>query len=556
MKVLVKIYAVVVLGIVVMLGGGGWYLYIVSASRQSINPTIAFILQSGVSASAFVRSVRDAADLFSQVNQTPIKRYSPDGSAADALRVLKQIYADGIRKVVGPLTSGELDENVQQFIADHQDMIVITPSATNPAIGSKIHMQNFFRFIAPDDILAKMYIPFMMARVHGLKNLMILSRDDAWGRALTKTIQQNAQEKFKNIDVLEFFYTVPEKFAHNEEFVAYFSGIVQRMRDTLKKSNGPTAIMTNTFAEINQYAYLVHNDPLFAVPHFGSDSLVYSGIPFEDVIIAKFLADVKFEILVFFADNALSTKRFVITEQLILQQKKYNMPLLMPSLHAFTAYDALQCLSLCKTRADLKRVIASFYGTTGFIELNEQNNRVRGSFLGVGVIFDGTAFRWMPLSLSKSDVYVSDAHVLDRIFIDLSASYEISWDKSWHVEVELIGFDLTDKAHFKPKATSVNAKIGSYVVLYCNDGERELKFMVYPALASDGAQVYVNLLTKDQWTKQAMDSLYLGAKADGLVVKKGSTDSSIVAAEQSSIVPQVPIIISEKSVAVSMPNKK
>lgn len=519
MKMRVKTYWVVICGLVVLGGVVGGYLVIASKKRTANQP-IAFILQSGVSASSFVRSIRDAVDLFSQTTQIPVKRYTPNGTPAETLRVLRQIHADGIHKVVGPLTSGEFDDAVQQFIADHSDMIVITPSATSPSIGSKIRMPNFFRFIASDDVLVNMYLPFMSARVPNLKNLIVLSRDDGWGKSLDASIKKNARERFASLIVSSFFYTVPEKFTNNEEFSNYFAGIIQRMREVLAKAHGPTAIMLNTFAELNQYVYLVHKDPLFAVPHFGSDALVYSGVPFEDAVIAKFLAAVKFEILVFFASNALSTKRFTVAEQLVAQQKKYSLPLLMPSLHAFAAYDALMCLSLCDEVADVRKVLSKFYGTTGFIELDERGNRHRGSFLGVGTVFDGTSYRWMPLSLSKHDVYLNNFKTLERCLVDLAPSYEISWDKSWNAEAEIIGFDLTDRSRFKPADNVIKAQIGAYVLLYFKSGDIELKFMVYPALASGGVQVYVNLLTKDQWTKQATDNLYLAAHADNFVVKK------------------------------------
>lgn len=523
-----NVYKVATLGLLFVLGVIGGYFFIVF-KRRSTNQVIAYILQGGASASAFARPTRDAINLFAQINQIPVRRFVPDGSAADSLRIFEKIYAEGIRKVVGPLTSGEIDEKVQQFIADHPDMIVITPSATNPAIGTKIHMPNFFRFVAPDDVLAKMYVPFMLTRVHNLKNLIILSRDDLWGKSLTSIIEQNVREKAVHVTVNSFFYTIPEKFVNNEEFSRYLSGVVARIREELKKVNGPTAIMLNTFSEISQYVYLVNKDPLFIVPHFGSDSLVYSGIPFEDTVIAKFLSDVKFEILAYFADNALSTKRFEIAEQFLLQQKKYNIPLLMPSLYAFTAYDAMSCLALCDTPADMKKVLDDFYGACGFIELDERNNRCRGNFLGVGVVFDGSTYRWMPLSLSKYEVYFDKLGILAHTFVDLSASYEISWDKSWNVEVELIGFDLTDKPRFKPEGNTFNAQVGAYVVLYCRNGELDLKFMVYPALTTEGTQVYVNLSTRDQWVKQTTDSLYLAEKADYLVIKKHENKSSATA---------------------------
>lgn len=502
---------------------GGWRLYRIRSEQSKIaivtdaTPSFAFIMSS----------IMEAVELCAQKYQISIKRYETDGSAQQTLRAFEKLYADGIRKVIGPILSQALDSAVQTFIAQHSDMIVISPSVTSTHIGESIKMPNFFRFIIADDRLMTAYGQLFLMHLPDLKNLIIIARNDMWGQSISGFIRARVAKILPKVIVQEFFYKVPDAFAKQHDFQKYLSTVVAEVRNVLKEEKGQKAILLASFAEAADYVRLIHNDDLFNVRHFGALSLMPDDPLFKDSVIVDFLIKVKFEALEFSANNALSTKRYAFLRDLIDRLNKKRVETRV-SIYSFFAYDAARFLSLCQRVDDIRKVLKNFYGASGYIEVDDSCNRTTGTFVGVGVASDGMRQRLVPLTLNKQEVNFASYGVIEQCGVVINQPYEIAWDKKWDVSVQTIRYDLTGLTEpFKPFKDQFTAFISEYVIVQAKQNNISKQFIIFPSLAKNGVQVYMDTKTQSQWTKKAADKLYLADGADHPMVINGEQASVV-----------------------------
>ena len=113
---------------------------------------------------------------------------SVDDSPPRAIDAIMNAGTDGVSYVVGPSTSG----NTQRVLghANANGIILVSPSATAPSLS--IEGDNLFR-LAPDDnrqgiILANVIDRDLSAAASGgPKSVVVVARDDPWGRGLNST---------------------------------------------------------------------------------------------------------------------------------------------------------------------------------------------------------------------------------------------------------------------------------------------------------------------------------------------------------------------------------
>ena len=111
---------------------------------------------------------------------------SVDDSPPRAIDAIMDAAADGVSYIVGPSTSG----NTQRVLgyANGNDIILVSPSATAPSLS--IEGDNLFR-LAPDDnrqgIILANVIDRDLSAAAGPKSVVVVARDDPWGRGLNST---------------------------------------------------------------------------------------------------------------------------------------------------------------------------------------------------------------------------------------------------------------------------------------------------------------------------------------------------------------------------------
>lgn len=520
-----NILIVLLLSIITIIGAG--FLFYRTTPKIKVlkkQQPIAIIISASSSSPSYITAIRNMINLFSEKYDFTIKRYESDGSSAGALKTFNKIYRDGIRKVCGPFTSQEFDITVQQFVHDHPDMLVVTASITSPNLGTAIAMPNFFRIVASDEHLIDIYGQLLPLRLGNPQRVIVLVRDDAWGKAIVNLVQKKLTKQLPNTSINIFPYQPPEHFENTEQFIQKLSAIVQSIKANLQSSQQKTAILLFSFAEIIHYINLVINEPLFAIPHFGSSSIAYSNLLIEDSTVAKFLSDIKFEALVFFADNARSSKRIAIVKQLAQQRTKTSLSQGTPSTRSLIVYDALYCLAHSNNPQQMRDLFSHFYGISGYIEVDALGSRSTGTFIGAGIVSDGARYRWAPLSFANHEVLLPAYHTTNQSIIDVDQSYTISWDKELDVEVTMIGADFTIiTPPFKPANNYLRAMIAECIVLkyYINNARQQ--FFIFSGEIKDGIQIYMNIDTKDFHIKKTSDNLHIAAQSEYPTIVKTPT---------------------------------
>jgi branched-chain amino acid transport system substrate-binding protein len=133
-------------------------------------------------------AVRDVNDYFSKTNSDiriglVIKDTHTDPSRC--LEELKDLASKGIRIVIGPSTSAELQQ-VRDY-ADQNGILLVSPSSTSPSL-SKIG-DNIFRLV-PDDTHQAEAIAAQM-RKDGIRVLVPIWRTDVYGNGLVSTMKED-----------------------------------------------------------------------------------------------------------------------------------------------------------------------------------------------------------------------------------------------------------------------------------------------------------------------------------------------------------------------------
>ncbi len=102
-----------------------------------------------------------------------------------ALENVEAFHADGIRALIGPLTSGSTAQ-VMDFVNDN-GMVAVSYASSSPVLALP---DNVFRMSASDEKAADVYARLL--HYDGITDLVIVYRDDPWGRSLNEHIAERA----------------------------------------------------------------------------------------------------------------------------------------------------------------------------------------------------------------------------------------------------------------------------------------------------------------------------------------------------------------------------
>lgn len=310
-------------------------------------------------------------------------RVDPD----TCLKKIQALYGRGIRLIIGPMGSGEV-QNIRNFVTSNK-IIIISPSSTalpkNIGCTKPEEKKYIFRFVGIDDLQSKAIADEL--KDLGIKGVVITYIGNAWGRGLYECIKPQLEEAGIEIaKIVEY----PDKTP--ADFSPYIAELENGISELLNKYNATqVAVIAFSYEEVyTMIAQTDANSDLFKVIWFGCDGCAKSGRIDE-------VCDKVTKIGMY---STLFEAKGPAYEEL---KKKYQGRGYgdSPYQYALNAYDA--ALVLCLAYAELMKEKGSYdadvmvekireatkkysegeYGVqpvSGYIELNEWNDRATGDY--------------------------------------------------------------------------------------------------------------------------------------------------------------------------------
>ncbi len=306
-----------------------------------------------------------------------------------ALNQMQSFSTAGIKVVLGPLTSAEL-EAIKDY-ANQNGIMIVSPSST--AVSLSIAEDNVFRLV-PDDKHQALAAALLM-HFQGIKALTGLYVDDVFGRELTERVSWH-------MDLLG--HDVPGSVSFAPGTTDFTSQLAQ-LNTWVEQ-----AAQTNQYKQIA--VYLIAFDecvpilqqasqyPSLARVHwYGSDASARNQLLIENSVASEFAISTCFANPIF-GGNVTESPKF-----LSLQQRTEAQSGNAVNAHALVMYDALhlvasayqharQDTSLETLKREFVRLAGMYYGATGATILNEAGDRTLGDYDYWGVQKEGTVYSW------------------------------------------------------------------------------------------------------------------------------------------------------------------
>ncbi len=190
-----------------------------------------------------------------------------------ALEKVQELYGKGINLIIGPMGSGEV-ANIKDFVTNHK-IIIISPSSTAlPQIigfAKPSDKKYIFRFVGTDDLQTDAIASEL--KDVGIKAVVIVYRDNAWGRGLYETIKPKLEKEGIEIKVIPYPDQIPTDWA------PYITNVENALNDFLKKyDRSKVAVVAFSYEEIfTMMSQADTNSVMFKVLWFGSDGDAKSG---------------------------------------------------------------------------------------------------------------------------------------------------------------------------------------------------------------------------------------------------------------------------------------
>ena len=242
-----------------------------------------------------------------------------------ALEKIQSLNSKGIKFVLGPESSAEV-RNVKSY-ADSNDMILISPTSTSPALAIK---DNIFRMIPDDTQQGKVLA--LLFQEEGIRAVIPIYRADVWGDGLYEATRDN----FEN-----FGGVMDEGIRYSPEVTVYsaeanlLSNIVDRYTD--EYSSDEIAILMIGFSET---VHLINSaasyENLESVKWYGSDGSSNDSTLSDDPIASEFTENIKF----------VSTQFATSDNEIYQHVNDYFIDFKgsPPNAYAFSSYDSVAVL--------------------------------------------------------------------------------------------------------------------------------------------------------------------------------------------------------------------
>ncbi|MBV9178694.1 MAG: penicillin-binding protein activator [Nitrososphaeraceae archaeon] len=304
-----------------------------------------------------------------------------------SLEKLEHLIIKGIRIVIGPATSAELEAT--QDYANSHGVLLLSPSSTAPSLA--IPGNNVFRFV-PDDTHQAQATSELMWN-DGIRIVIPFWRTDVYGNDLVKIVKQNFQQIGGRVeDGIGYTPNTGDFFAslNRINFIVWD----QDLRSLSSKLNqaiaaygaNRVAVYLVAFDEVVPIFIQAQNHPaLSLVKWYGSDGSVLNNKLVKNDEAAKFAVKTDFLSPIYGVENDNNENFKHITSQI---QENIGRA---PRSYASVAYDALWVAALAEndTKATnninylkntLIHIANSYNGITGNTKLNQNGDRKYGDY--------------------------------------------------------------------------------------------------------------------------------------------------------------------------------
>lgn len=154
---------------------------------------------------------------------------------------IRELYGDGIRAVLGPVSSASLSAVMSSF-EEIDDTVVISYASSSPTLSVK--GDNVFRIRAPDTHTAPAYVKLL--EHDGIESVVVVHREDAWGHALSDAVEEQLARK-PGIEMIASFSYDPAETAAGD-----LKAVSDRVGETVESVDGQkAAILLFGFNEIS-----------------------------------------------------------------------------------------------------------------------------------------------------------------------------------------------------------------------------------------------------------------------------------------------------------------
>ncbi len=307
---------------------------------------------------------------------------------AEALRLLKYYWNNGIRLVVGPYSSAELS-HLKSF-ADRNGMILVSPSSVAVSLSVP---DNLFRFVTPDVVQGKAMSKLLFD--DKVKVIVPVQRNDLWGHDLAQATGYDFTQRGGSVhDAVTYDPSTAD-------FSPVLAELEAAVADELTHHNpNDVAVYMLSFAEGTALlANAKHYPNLNNVYWYGASAFSQNASVLADTAAALFAYSHGLPCPVFGLDDAAAGKWMPLRDRIVLLN---GTP---PDVYAYTAYDALQVLVRTavltgdKASADqIKSVFVSeagaYFGVTGNTTLDANGDRAEGNYDFWSVKLDTSGYTW------------------------------------------------------------------------------------------------------------------------------------------------------------------
>jgi len=323
--------------------------------------------------------------------QSTIRLYVED-TATDpnvALQKLQALAAQGVKFVIGPLSSAEARQILDY--ANTNNILLFSQSST--AVDLAIPNDNLFR-ATPNDAAQGVALAVTMKTV-GIQYVVIIHRNDVYGKGLAEAVRDN----FKNLggqtsDLIAYDPKTTEFSAQVATLFQYVQNAISTVGDAKKVGVELVAFeeaaeLIRTIVQNSQY-----DQVLRSVRWFGSDGTADSAKLTNETAIAQFCADTKFlnTITAPAAENEITQKVKNYVKQRLGRE---------PDSYSYNVYDQLWLLfwsilsvgyDVNKVKQVLPTVAQGYVGASGPIAFEASGDRVPVAY--VLRVIDNIGGKW------------------------------------------------------------------------------------------------------------------------------------------------------------------
>jgi len=290
-----------------------------------------------------------------------------------ALEKLESLAARGIKLIVGPLASSEV--RAIKGYCDSNEILAISQSSTAPDLA--IADDYIFRF-CPTDKLGQGPAMGRILYEAGIRYVIPVTRNDAWGVGL----EEAGRPKFEELggtflEGIRYPDTAVEFSAEASDLAAKVASAV----DAYGAEN--VAIWHISFEEVNAFFTAASEYPVLkTVEWFGSDGTAQSGAMLDDPLVWDFAIEVGYPCTIFAPTKSAKWE--------MVRQNGVDVIGREPDSYSYAIYDIVWAYALSILKADsadpdavravLPEVTESFFGASGWINLDEAGDRMAGDY--------------------------------------------------------------------------------------------------------------------------------------------------------------------------------